>query len=100
MAKFKVLIYSAAKQDLMDIVEYMNTISPEAALRQYDHIIEKISSLSDMPERCPMCRDTLLQLKGYRVLVVDNYLVFFVVKNDLVQIRRIIYGKRKYEWMF
>ena len=99
MAKYKVLIYPPAKQDLMDIVEYINTLSPEAAVKQYDHIIEKIGSLADMPERCPMCRDPLLQLKGYRVLIVDNYLVFFVVKNSVVQIRRIIYGKRKYEWL-
>lgn len=37
--------------------------------------------------------------KGCRCLVVENYLVFFVVKDDTVQNRRILYGKRNYEWL-
>lgn len=99
MAKYKVLIYPPAKQDLMDIVAYINTLSPVAALKQYDHIIEKIGSLNEMPDRCPMCKDTQLRLKGYRMLIVDNYHVFFVVYNDVVQIRRIVFGMREYDWL-
>jgi len=52
-----------------------------------------------MTERCPLLKDTQLRLKGYRGLVVDNYIVFYVVKNNIVQIRRIIYRKRYYEWL-
>lgn len=36
MERYKVIIYSAAKQDLMEIGDYLNTLSPEAALRKYD----------------------------------------------------------------
>lgn len=99
MDKYKVRINKAAVQDLQDIVEYINTLSHQAALHQYDAIIEKIASLSDMPERCALMSDFYLRMKGYRVLVVDNYLVFFVVKGNTVQIRRILYGKRNYEWL-
>ncbi len=99
MAKYKVLIYGPAKQDLEDIVDYINTLSPDTAIRQYDRIAQKIASLQEMPERCPLCKDTQLRIKGYRMLVVDNYLVFYVIRNREVQIRRIIYGMRKYEWL-
>ena len=36
MESYKVKIYPAAKQDLLDIVDYLNTLSPDAALRYYD----------------------------------------------------------------
>lgn len=99
MGKYKVRIYSHAKTDLKDVVSYLNTLSPHAAIRYYDLIIEKISSLSEMPERCPFVRDVALKAKGYRYLIAESYIVFFVIKSDTVQIRRIIYGKRNYEWL-
>ena len=40
---------------------------------------------------------TSLSAHGYRVLVVEKYLVFYKVVNDTVQIHRIIYGKRNYK---
>ncbi|TEB13775.1 type II toxin-antitoxin system RelE/ParE family toxin [Pelotomaculum propionicicum] len=92
-------IYPAAQQDLNDIVAYLNTLSPDAAIKYYDRIVEKIGSLAEMPERRPLLKDPQLRLRGYRTLIVDNYMVFYVVKGDTVQIRRILYGKRQYEWM-
>ncbi|UNC93494.1 type II toxin-antitoxin system RelE/ParE family toxin [Candidatus Contubernalis alkaliaceticus] len=99
MEKYKINIYPAAKRDLKDIVDYINTLSPDAAVRKYDYIIEKIGSLSQMPERCPMIRDSQLRLKGYRMLIVNNYMVFFIVRDNTVQIRQILYGKMQYEWL-
>ncbi|MCL5058900.1 MAG: type II toxin-antitoxin system RelE/ParE family toxin [Actinobacteria bacterium] len=99
MGKYKIRIYSDAKRDLKDIISYLNTLSPQAAIKYYDLIVEKISDLSEMPERCSFVRDVVLKAKGYRYLIIENYLVFFVVKADTVQIRRIIYDKRNYEWL-
>lgn len=96
MDKYNVRIYPAAKQDLMDIIDYLNTLSPEAALRYYNLLTEQIASLSHMPERCPRPRDLALAAKGYRCLIVEKYLVFYVVDEDVVQIRRILYGRRDY----
>ena len=96
METYKVKIYPAAKQDLLDIIDYLNTLSPDAALRYYDLLTEEIASLSYMPERCPHPKDLALASKGYRCLVVKKYLVFYVVKGDAVQIRRIFYGRRDY----
>jgi len=99
VARYKVKIFYHAKLDLKDIVSYLNTLSPQSALRYYDLIVEKIGSLVEMPERCPLLRDVALKAKGYRYLIAENYLVLFVIKADTVQIRRIIYGKRNYEWL-
>lgn len=62
----------------------------------YDLLTEQIASLSHMPERCSHPRDLALAAKGYRCLLVEKYLVFYVVAGDTVQIRRIIYGRRDY----
>ena len=99
MDGYKVKIYPAAKRDFIDIINYLNTLSADAALRYYDLLAEKIASLAQMPERCPYVRNIPLKAKGYRCLVVESYLVFYVVKGDTVQVRRIVYGKRNYEWL-
>lgn len=99
MGKYKIKMYSPANIDLKDIISYLNTLSPQAAIKSYDLIVEKIGSLAEMPDRCSFVRDVALKTKGYRYLIVENYLVFFVIKADTVQIRRILYGKRNYEWL-
>ena len=96
MEAYKVKIYPTAKQDLLEIIDYLNTLSSEAAYRYYDLLTEEIASLTHMPERCSRPRDLALAAKGYRYMVVENYLVFFVVQGDVVQIRRILYGRRDY----
>lgn len=96
MERYKVKIYPSAQQDLRDIVGYLNTLSPSAALRYYDKLTEEIASLSTMPKRCPRPRDLALAAKGYRYLIVENYLIFYVVSGGTVQIRRILYGRRDY----
>ena len=96
MERYKVKIYPSAQQDLRDIVDYLNTLSPSAALRYYDKLTKEIASLSTMPERCPRPRDLALAAKGYRYLIVENYLIFYVVSGGTVQIRRILYGRRDY----
>ena len=53
---YKVKIYPAARQDLSDIVDYLNTLSQEAALKYYDRLTEEILSLREMPERCGVRR--------------------------------------------
>lgn len=94
---YKVRIYPAAEQDLLEIVEYLNTLSTQAALKYYDLLVEEIASLSHMPERCPRSKDLALIAKGYRYLIVKDYLVFYKVVGDTVQIHRILYGHRNYQ---
>ena len=96
MERYKIRIYPSAQRDLQELTEYLNTLSPDAALRYYDLIVSEIASLSSMPLRCPHPRDLALAAKGYRVLSVKNYLVFYVVSGDTVQIRRILYARRDY----
>ena len=94
---YNVRIYPAAEQDLLDIIDYLNTLSPQTAMRYYDLLTEQIASLSAKPERCPHPRDLALTAKGYRYLIVKDYLVFYRIIGDTVQIHRILYGRRNYQ---
>ena len=96
METYKIKIFPTAKQDLEEVIGYLNTLSPDAASKYYDLLVEEIVSLSKMPERCPKPKDLALAVKGYRYLIVKNYLVFYVVIGDTVQIRRILYARRDY----
>lgn len=96
METYKIKIFPTAKQDLEEVIGYLNTLSPDAASKYYDLLVEEIVSLSKMPERCPKPKDLALAAKGYRYLIVKNYLVFYVIIGDTVQIRRILYARRDY----
>ena len=97
METYKIKIFPTAKRDMEDVISYLNTLSPDVALRYYDLLVGEIASLAKMPERCPRPKDLALAAKGYRYLLVKNYLVFYVVVGDTVQIRRILYARRNYQ---
>jgi toxin ParE1/3/4 len=97
MGKYRIKIFPMAENDLLEIVEYLNTLLPQAALKYYNLIIESVGSLADLPERCPLVKDAQLRLRGYRALLIKNYIVFYLVNGNTVEIRRILYAKRQYE---
>ena len=97
MEQYEIRIFPTAKQDLLDVIDYLNTLSRDSTLKCYDRLVSEIASLSTMPERCPRPRDLALAAKGYRYLVVGNYLVFYIVAGNTVQIRRILYARRDYK---
>ena len=53
MEEYKIKIYPAARKDLLKIVEYINDLSPKAAVNQYERLVNGILSLKQLPNRCP-----------------------------------------------
>ena len=99
MAKFEINYLPIAQQDLVDILEYIQIDNPSAALNLLGEIDQVISGLEDFPQLGFIPKDNHLKNLGYRILVVNNYLVFYVILNESVEIRRIIHGKRKYDFI-
>jgi toxin ParE1/3/4 len=97
MEKYRVVIYPIAQNDLIEIVEYLNTLSTDAAVKYYDMLVEQISSLAELPERCPLVKDAQLRLRGYRTMLVKNYIVFYIISGKTVEIRRVLYNRRQYD---
>ncbi len=89
----KIVMFPLAAEDLANLVEYLSHFYPSTALRQYDSIIEKVKLLPEFPEMCEVYEPQKFRLT-YRKLVVDNYLVFYVVTDTEIQIHRILHGGR------
>jgi len=94
--KYSVLIYPLAENDLQDIQDYFKNILKIRPDRLFEKFLHEIELLGKTPFIRPLLKDQYLQYMGYRMSVVDNYLIFFIVKGDTVQIHRILYGRRDY----
>lgn len=100
MPKHLISITEAAEQDLAEIVEYISNDNPAAALKLAENIEQSILQLEDFPLIGAIPKNRRLTRKGYRILIVDSYLVFYVLlDNETVEIRRIISGKRDYKFL-
>ena len=100
MEGYNVRILPHAKVDFLDIVDHLNTLSPEAAAKYYEQLVEKTETLMTAPDHYPIAKDTQLRLRGYRILQIDEYIVFFVIRGKTVQIRRILYARRQFRQLF
>ncbi|SPF46518.1 Addiction module toxin, RelE/StbE family (fragment) [Candidatus Desulfosporosinus infrequens] len=64
-----------------------------------DKISDEALSLEEMPQRNALVADERLSTAGIRKLLVDNYIIFYVIseKEKTVMIIRILYGRR--DWL-
>lgn len=88
-----------AERDLNDIFEYIKKDKPSAAVSLLERFDKSISQLASNPFLGIIPKDERLKNLGYRMLIVDPYLVFYIVKTRTVQIRRIIHGARRYGFL-
>jgi len=97
MENYEVKVSSTAQRDFLGVAEYLDTLPPEDAALYFDKIISGTEVLQKSPATCSFVRDTQLRLRGYRVLAVEDYVFFFVMREKTVEIRRVLYAKRQYE---
>jgi toxin ParE1/3/4 len=101
MPKYQIDVTEAAEKDLIEIVDYIADDNPGAALKLAGKIEKNILKLAVHPLIGAIPKVRRLARKGYRMLIVDDYLVFYVVLDDKrVEIRRILSGKRDYKFLF
>jgi len=84
----------AAQEDLLGILEWIARDSPARAVTFLDRLDERIARLERQPHLGRVPRNPKLRTYGYRVLVVDSYLVFYVVRRRTIEIHRVIHGSR------
>jgi plasmid stabilization system protein ParE len=95
---YLVNITGPAEQDIWEAAYYIarelqNRIAAERLLNEID---EAVFSLAEMPLRYALVDDEVLALQGMRSFSVQNYLVFYMVreKSNMVMIERFLYGRR------
>ena len=92
-----------ANQDLKEIFDYLDQRNEIAADRFYDAVERTVQQLLSMPYLGERCQFRNPQTKGMRMWLVDgfsNYLIFYRVQGNTLQILRVIHGARDYAAMF
>ena len=90
-----------AANDLDNIYRYISEelFATPAATNILERIEKEIMRLKEFPFSCNYVADGYLRNKAYRKLIVDNYIVFYLIEKEVEQviIMRVLYGKQKYE---
>jgi toxin ParE1/3/4 len=90
-----------AEKDLQEIYDYIayELLVPSTAEKQTNRIMDTADSLNHMPLRHRLCDYEPWRSMGWRLIPIDNYIVFYlpVEDNHTVFIMRIIYGRRDIE---
>ena len=94
--KYKIQFLPLAIQDISEITDYITDVlsAPQAAYDLLIKINEAIEPLERFPFAFPAYKDAAFAKLGYRIRPVDNYLLFYIVAGNTVEIRRVIYAKR------
>jgi plasmid stabilization system protein ParE len=84
-----------ARIDLRNIVSYIADIlkAPQAALDFVDTLDHAITRLQQFPYSCKVYQPVEPLEVEYRALPVNNYLVFYRVSAQEIEIHRIVYAK-------
>ena len=98
MKKYNIEYSKESKEDLIEIKQYIkyNLQEPETANKLITKIRKSIRTLKDNPEIYSIINDDIIKKLEIRKLIVDNYIIFYRIKNDSIEIVRIMYGRRNW----
>jgi len=83
-----------AVEDLLSIFDWIAADSPNRAAAFIEKLDKRIGLLESNPLMGRTPRDEKLKKIGYRILILDHYLVFYAVRAQIIEIHRIIHGSR------
>lgn len=90
-----------AGEDLEQVYSYISEklFNSSAANDLLEKIEQNIMRLKNFPYSCSLVSDELLKSKGYRKLIIENYIVFHLINESEKQIviMRILYGAQNYQ---
>lgn len=94
MTEYRVEITEEALADMEALYSYIayELLAPENAMNQYDRIADAIMDLVHFPERCRIMDAEPGHSKGLRKLLVDHYIVFYLIRGDSVIVTDVLYS--------
>ena len=98
--EYDVRLLRVAEDDLNEILSYVAADRPSAAETIGLKIEKQFTLLSKSPRLGRIPKEEELARLGYRYLVVDNYLIFYIVEEDAIIVHRILHGARDYLRLF
>ena len=99
-SKYGLKFTPKAADDLDEIFDYITArlFAETAAELLMDKIEDAFIRLKDFPFSCSFVFDEPLKSRGYRKLIIDNYIAFYLIDEfeKLVVIMRVLYGASNY----
>lgn len=94
MKHYNIQITDKALSDMEEIYNYIieQLQAREAAMGQYNRIVDAIESLDTFPERAKLMDTEEERALGLRQMPVDNYSVFFHIREERVIITNVLYS--------
>lgn len=94
MKQYKIQITNMALSDMEEIYNYISEHlqSPRAAMEQYTRIASAIETLDTFPERVKLIETKEECAMGLRQIHVDNYSVFFHIREDRIIVTNVLYS--------
>ena len=93
--KYEIRYLPLARKDLSNIVSYIadELKAPKVSMDLSNALDESISRLEQFPFSCRVYQPIKELENEYRLLSVNNYAVFYVVKEKVVEVHRVVYAK-------
>ena len=94
MNQYNIRYSKEAKQDLINIKKYIkyNLQEPNIANKLITKIKKEIGKLPVDAKIYNIIDDDFIKKLEIRKIIVDNYIVFYRIKNKTIEIVRIMYG--------
>ncbi len=97
--KYQLRIFPLARLDMEQIFDYIavELCNPTAAIGQINDFEKAFENVCAFPESCSPINNEYVKEKSLRKLIVNNYIAFYRIKDNEIQVVRVLYGMRNYE---
>lgn len=99
MKKYKLRYLPLFEDDLYEAVSYIANVlhNPQAAEKLIEETEAAILERSKMPLSFEPYHSVKVRKNAYYRIYVGNYTVFYVVIDDVMEIRRFLYSRRDFD---
>ena len=85
-------------KDLISILNYIKyELSNEAANTLFDKVINEISKRAINPTSFEKYKSNRMRKNTYYRIYVNNCTIFYIVKDNVMEVRRMLYSKRNFK---
>ena len=98
---YQLKIFPLARLDMEQIFNHIavNLSNPTAAINQINDFEKAFANICIFPESCPFINNGYVKDKTLRKLIINNYIAFYRIKNNEIQVVRVLYGMRNFEYL-
>jgi addiction module RelE/StbE family toxin len=99
--KYTLSFSSSFNRDIQTACDYITSTlnNPTAAVNLLDEIEKQLRSLKQHPLSHPFVRDEYLASRGFRMLMIKNYMLFYKADNEqkIITVHRFFHGSRNWK---